>query len=184
MTQEPPKKKSRRGGRRPGAPKGNLNALQHGRRSRQFARLGYLIAADPGIRNSLTALGARFEGRRHRAQVVTVETLSRIIEHARNIARGIDSPGPFRAYLKKPPAGAQPVGPEDLDAALRLSAELKSMNDVLSNLTGRKTPPAVSGSAARKPKTHRKHPPHNQPPNLNPPNNQTADTKTGPETND
>ena len=49
---EPGASRSRRGGKRPGAgaPKGNLNALKHGCRSQQFARVGALLAANPEVR--------------------------------------------------------------------------------------------------------------------------------------
>lgn len=55
----------KRGGARPGAgaPRGNLNALKHGRRSRQFAQIGALLVADPALLRSLLDLAAR-RGRR------------------------------------------------------------------------------------------------------------------------
>jgi len=50
--------KTGKGGPRPGAgaPRGNLNALKHGRRSTQFSQLGLLLAANPKIRDALLAL--------------------------------------------------------------------------------------------------------------------------------
>ncbi len=42
--------------RRPGAPKGNLNALKSGKRSRQLKRLIVALMADPGTRKLLLAL--------------------------------------------------------------------------------------------------------------------------------
>ena len=55
------KKKSKRGGRRPGAgaPRGNMNALKSGAYSRQFAELGRLLATDPKIRAVLLDIAAR-----------------------------------------------------------------------------------------------------------------------------
>jgi hypothetical protein len=55
------KKKSKLGGRRPGAgaPRGNMNALKSGAYSRQFAELGRLLATDPKIRAVLLDIAAR-----------------------------------------------------------------------------------------------------------------------------
>ena len=55
-----PKPKPSHGGKRPGAgaPKGNLNALKHGYRSQQFARIGALLAADPEVRGLVFHLAA------------------------------------------------------------------------------------------------------------------------------
>ena len=79
-----------RGGRRPGAgaPKGNLNALKHGTYSRQFARLGALIAASPAMRESLFRLAGREEARGRKADELATYILSQII--ARGIKRGRD----------------------------------------------------------------------------------------------
>jgi hypothetical protein len=50
-----------RGGKRPGAgaPKGNLNALKHGERSKQFAGLGAIIASSPKARTLLLRYARR-----------------------------------------------------------------------------------------------------------------------------
>lgn len=57
----PSPEKSRRGGRRPGAgaPKGNLNALKHGRYSRQFADIAAVFAASPSLREALVNAAER-----------------------------------------------------------------------------------------------------------------------------
>lgn len=57
----PPPKKSRRGGKRPGdgAPEGNLNALKHGRYSRQFAEIAAVFAASPSLREALVNAAER-----------------------------------------------------------------------------------------------------------------------------
>jgi hypothetical protein len=54
-----------RGGKRPGAgaPKGNLNALKHGRYSRQFAEIAAVFAASPSLREALVNAAER-HGRR------------------------------------------------------------------------------------------------------------------------
>ncbi len=82
--------RSRRGGRRPGAgaPKGNLNALKHGTYSRQFARLGALLAAGPAARESLLRLLARQEARGRTADELAAFILSQVI--ARGLLRGRD----------------------------------------------------------------------------------------------
>ena len=79
-----------RGGRRPGAgaPKGNLNALKHGTYSRQFARLGALIAASPAMRESLFSLATRQEARGRKADELATYILGQII--ARGLKRGRD----------------------------------------------------------------------------------------------
>jgi hypothetical protein len=79
-----------RGGRRPraGAPKGNLNALKHGTYSRQFARLGALLAASPAAREVLLRLVDRHQGRGRKADELAAYILSQII--ARGLKRGRD----------------------------------------------------------------------------------------------
>lgn len=111
MTNNKPKG---RGGRRPGAgaPRGNLNALKHGGRSRQFARLGALLATSPEVREALLSLGVKHFQKQQRAEEVAAEILGRLYAHARDVAAGIDSPGPFRELAglnaaRKPLSGAQ-----------------------------------------------------------------------------
>jgi hypothetical protein len=79
---------SRRGGRRPGsgAPKGNLNALKHGRRSRQFAEIGALLAQSPKVRETLLAVAARHQIRQRDADEVAAELLARLFQRANEIA--------------------------------------------------------------------------------------------------
>ncbi len=91
-----------RGGRRPGAgaPRGNLNALKHGRRSRQFAAIGAILSADPTVRDSLLALARRHDDKNARAQEVAGDLLARLIIHAREVAHGKTSPGPFAGIAR------------------------------------------------------------------------------------
>ena len=79
-----------RGGKRPGAgaPKGNLNALKHGGRSRQFARLGALIAASPTARDTLLSLTARSGAQQRKADELAAYILTQIIQ--RGLKRGDD----------------------------------------------------------------------------------------------
>jgi len=88
-----------RGGRRPGAgaPRGNLNALKHGRRSRQFAEIGAIIAADPRASATLLALAGRRHAKRRRAEEVAATLVAGLYAHARDIAPG------------KPPAAPSPA---------------------------------------------------------------------------
>jgi hypothetical protein len=90
-----------RGGKRPGsgAPKGNLNALKHGNRSKQFARIGALLARSPGARKTLLDMAHRFDLAQATADQAATELLKRIYTHANDIARGKPSPGPFQKYL-------------------------------------------------------------------------------------
>lgn len=82
------KPRPRRGGRRPGAgaPKGNLNALRHGGRSRQFARIGALLAQSPKVRETLLALAARHQMQQRNADEVAAELLARILYRANELA--------------------------------------------------------------------------------------------------
>ena len=86
-----------RGGRRPGAgaPRGNLNALKHGRRSSQFAAIGAILSADPRIRDSLLALARRHDMKNARSLEVAAELFVQLYNHARDVAHGKTSPGPF-----------------------------------------------------------------------------------------
>jgi hypothetical protein len=79
-----------RGGRRPGAgaPKGNMNALKHGRRSRQLAEVCALLASDPDTRNTLLALADRHDLQRLKAIDVATEILGKMI--VRGLKRGAD----------------------------------------------------------------------------------------------
>jgi hypothetical protein len=83
-----PKKKSRRGGRRPGAgaPKGNLNALKHGRRSAQFAQLGVLLAGNPKTQEAILNFARRLEGKQQDAVKAGIELHARIIDEAQDRA--------------------------------------------------------------------------------------------------
>ncbi len=60
----------RRGGPRPGSgpPLGNLNALKHGRTSRQYQRLLHLVADDPEARDLVLRVARVQRRRRARAQ--------------------------------------------------------------------------------------------------------------------
>ena len=75
-----------RGGKRPGAgaPKGNHNALKHGRRSRQFAELGAIVAQSPTAREALMALADRWETDKKKADYVASRILSVVV------ARGLE----------------------------------------------------------------------------------------------
>ena len=94
--------KPRRGGARPGAgaPRGNINALKHGRRSRQFATIGVILSGDPLVRDSLLALARRHDIKNARAQEVASELFVRLINHAREVAHGKTSPGPFAGIAR------------------------------------------------------------------------------------
>jgi hypothetical protein len=87
---EPGDNRSRRGGRRPGAgaPRGNMNALKHGLRSRQFAQLGAVLAASPAAREALFALAERHRVKQRSADQLAAYILSQII--ARGLKRGED----------------------------------------------------------------------------------------------
>ncbi len=93
---------SRRGGPRPGAgaPRGNLNALKHGRRSRQFAEIGALIASAPAAREALLGMARRRQRHQEHAEETAAALLAGLFAHARDIAAGRPSPGPFLPLLR------------------------------------------------------------------------------------
>ncbi len=76
------------GGRRPGAgaPKGNMNANKHGRRSRQMADLVSFFVSNPKTHATLDSIRARWERADMKAQQVATRILSQIIE--RGLKRG------------------------------------------------------------------------------------------------
>jgi len=63
-----------------------MNALKHGGYSRQFARLGALLAASPAARESLLRLADRHEARGRKADELAAYILSQVI--ARGLTRG------------------------------------------------------------------------------------------------
>jgi len=96
------KPRGKRGGRRPGAgaPRGNLNALKHGRRSRQFAEIGAVIAADPGASANLLALARRQQHKHRRAEETAAEVVAAIYLDARQVAQGKPSRDPFAGLAR------------------------------------------------------------------------------------
>jgi hypothetical protein len=80
---EQPKKK-----RGPGAPPGNMNALKHGRNSKQLAELGALLASDPTVRATLLGIGRRKSLKEHKANEVAAHLLTNLLAHADRKARG------------------------------------------------------------------------------------------------
>ncbi len=115
---EPGASRSRRGGRRlgSGAPRGNLNALKHGLRSKQFAQLGAILASSPAARQSLLALAERHRLKQRRADELAAYILSQVLQ--RGLKRGRDRlivlpPEPERRSIKRNavPAASAPSGP-------------------------------------------------------------------------
>jgi len=82
--------KKGRGGRRPGAgaPKGNMNALKHGLRSKQFAKMGALIAQSPEARDALLQMAERWDNEKVKADQIAANILARVI--TRGLQRGRD----------------------------------------------------------------------------------------------
>ena len=160
---EPGASRSRRGGRRPGAgaPRGNLNALKHGRRSRQLSQLGALLAANPATRAALLELAGRHAEKQFKAEEVAADILGRLFEHAHDIARGVPSRGPFQDLL------GLNVQPKRRNVPQSKKAQLEATSAILQSSPAGENTPAV-----------------NQPPDTDPPGNQTPDTKTGAQTHD
>ena len=106
---------ARRGGRRPGAgaPKGNLNALKHGRRSAQFAELGVLLASIPQAHDALLALARRHGLKQRRAEDVANLLLQRLLERThqiRNARLNAQSPIDERRTIEKTDADTPAPG--------------------------------------------------------------------------
>ena len=76
------------GGRRPGAgaPKGNLNALKHGRNSRRQAQLVEALMQVPQSRDTLIALGKRNRRLRRQAEEGAGVLMTRLLENVAKIA--------------------------------------------------------------------------------------------------
>ncbi len=85
-------KPSRRGGRRPGAgaPKGNLNALKHGLRSRQMRDLALMLARSPTMRTFLSRAAQLSAQRRSQLEAEHAASLAVAawIRHRDVIGRG------------------------------------------------------------------------------------------------
>jgi hypothetical protein len=79
-----------RGGKRPGAgaPKGNLNALKHGERSKQLAGLGLIIARSPKARTLLLRYARRFQADESKADALAQNVIENVI--SRGLVRGRD----------------------------------------------------------------------------------------------
>jgi hypothetical protein len=97
-----------RGGKRPGAgaPKGNLNALKHGRRSRQFAELGAALVKSPAAREALLNLARRQQAKETDADEVAGHILSQIV--TRGLKRGKDRRLVFLPPVEDNPETAEP----------------------------------------------------------------------------
>ena len=102
MTSEDKPRNPNWGGKRPGAgaPKGNLNALKHGRRSRQFAEIGAVLAEHPDVRGALLHAARRRNKQNARAEEIAADLIIRLFQNAGDVAAGRDSPGPFRQMIR------------------------------------------------------------------------------------
>jgi len=83
VVEQQPKKK-----RGPGAPPGNMNALKHGRNSKQFAELGALLASDPTVRATLLSIGRRKSLKEQKANEIAAFLLMKLLGHANAKAGG------------------------------------------------------------------------------------------------
>jgi len=77
-----------RGGRRPGAgaPKGNTNALKHGRRSRRLNEFAAQLAASPAVRKILLSLADREKIQEREADRIAAHMIEQVL--ARGLKRG------------------------------------------------------------------------------------------------
>jgi hypothetical protein len=92
---QPERKPSRRGGRRPGAgaPKGNLNALKHGANSQQLRDLAIALSLVPDTRKALVRLVRRHRHQQGRARTVATKLLTNLLRTClQTIQAGDDHP--------------------------------------------------------------------------------------------
>lgn len=77
-----PSKKNTWGGKRPGAgaPRGNLNALTHGRRSFYMQALGQALAEHPTTREALIRLARRRRAQHRQAERMAATILRALLE--------------------------------------------------------------------------------------------------------
>jgi hypothetical protein len=85
-----PKPKGTWGGRRPGAgaPKGNMNGLKHGMRSRQVSELGAAVNASPRITGTLLKIGARHVRQSKSAEQTIALILAALVQRANKLTDG------------------------------------------------------------------------------------------------
>ncbi len=76
------KKHTNWGGRRPGAgaPKGNLNGLKHGLRSKQVARLSQVWANNPELQATLIALAERQGLKQNKAEDIAARVFVKLLQ--------------------------------------------------------------------------------------------------------
>jgi hypothetical protein len=168
-----------RGGKRPGAgaPRGNFNALKHGRRSAQFAQLSVVIAGNPKTRDAILNFAHRLDIKQDNAIKGAIELHARIIEEARKIARG--EPSPLKHILKANPAPPAPAhgrpvrrGGEGGGKRLNVQSHDAERRSIIEK---QQTGAPTQHGRPPKEKNRRS---HNQKTNAVLPNNQTPDTKT------
>ncbi|MCH8815533.1 MAG: hypothetical protein IH957_10670 [Chloroflexi bacterium] len=90
----PPEPKPRNwGGRRPGsgAPKGNLNALKHGRSSRYYKELIETLADIPEARDALISIARRQQRMKKKAEAGASALLSQLLERVGDIVLNPES---------------------------------------------------------------------------------------------
>ena len=85
-----PKPKNGWGGRRPGAgaPKGNLNGLKHGMRSRQISELGAAVNASPRLTYTLLAIARRHGRQGQTAEQTLAAIIAAIVNRANQLTDG------------------------------------------------------------------------------------------------
>jgi hypothetical protein len=173
-----PKSRPRgRGGRRPGAgaPKGNLNALKHGRRSAQFAQFGIILAGNEKTRDAMLNFARRLDCKQQTAMVGAVEFHARIIEEARKIARG--EPSPLEHILLDSRVGPE-LGSRISELGTRDGLSVQS-HDAERRSIKERGPSGACRQHGTHPKT-KNHRPGNQRANAISPNNQPPNMKSAP----
>jgi len=156
--------KKGRGGKRPGAgaPKGNMNALKHGLRSKQFAQMGAVIARSPAAQIALLRFAQISQDEQMKADVAAENIVREVI--TRGLQRGEDRLRPGNERLTVLP----PVDDRRSISQSRRGDVEGSRRDVSTDQNAEHAPAEKSDVP----------PTNNQTPDTPPTTNQKSDTKS------
>ncbi len=147
MTQEPkhPHNRKKRhpnwGGRRLGAdaPKGNMNALKHGRRSARMTKLGIMLAANPKTRDALLAIADKWDQKQMKATEVAADIFEQILERGIKLgeANAARRDASRRSRSARPHFDAILEDPSKVDRSASYAARWVAKNIVAAGLADR-----------------------------------------------
>ena len=172
MTQEPkhPHNRKKRhanwGGRRlgAGAPKGNMNALKHGRRSARMTKLGIMLAANPKTRDALLAIADKWDQKQMKATEVAADIFEQILERGIKLGEA----NAARRDASRRSRSARPHFDAILEDPSRLSVPLPSPDPRSIEPDGTQTGDMRTGEPAARDQKKKLHRTINQEPRTNP----------------